>query len=199
MLVCLHLPSFQCFEESVSYAPCLGHCACLHDLVFGMPSHWVLGFVLAYYSSDFPWLSHAMFGCNGCSAIPPFGLVCALFCAHLSSMIWPHPMHVLALFWPILWLFWVALALWGSIDMAIIQVPWLALSFKSISMLCLSYVHDLASLLTWFQSLLHFHILMFIPSCSCLNIVHCGLAYGPMYVCACLPFWSLDLCVLATD
>ena len=88
-----------------------------------MPSKWVFGLILRCHNSDFIGLSHAMFGCNRCSAIAPFGLVRVLFCAHLSSMFWPHPMLVLALFWTALGLFWVTLVLWGLVDMAMVQVP----------------------------------------------------------------------------
>ena len=89
-----------------------------------------------------------MFGCNRCSVFALLGLICVLFCARHYSMFWPHPMHVLALFWLALGLFWVTLVLWGLVDMAMVQVPWLALNFKSISMPCLCYMVDLASLLT---------------------------------------------------
>lgn len=85
-----------------------------------MPSHWVLGLILTYYNSIFHGLSHDIFGCNRCSAIALFGLVCVLFCAYLSSMFWPHPMHVLTFFWTALGLFWIALALWGLVNMAIV-------------------------------------------------------------------------------
>ena len=134
----LLLSSNSCLGLCVSFAFRIAQCMRLHDLVFGRPSHWVLGLILMCFNSDFICLNHAMFGCKRCSAFPLLGLVCVLFCTCLCSMFWPHSMHVLALFWPPLGLFWITLALWGLVDMAMVQVPWLALSFKSINMLCLS-------------------------------------------------------------
>ena len=60
------------------------------------------------------------------------------------DLFWPWSMHVLDSFWHDLGLFWLSLALWALIHVALVQAPWLVLSFEPPSMLCLYYVHDLA-------------------------------------------------------
>ena len=104
-------------------------------------------------------LLHARFilhfvACHVCSHVL---VVCLLY----SSLCWLVLSMFLVFSWPALGLFWVPLALWGLPCMAMVWVPWLALSFGLSCMLCLLCLVGLTPFHAWFQSLQclsHVHI-----------------------------------------
>ena len=93
-----------------------------------------------------------MLGLNRCSVSLLICLVCIMPYALHDSLFWLPSMHVLVSFLLDLGLFWVFFAISFMLCIAVVQLALLALCFVDSCMLSLSYLDDLASFNTSFQS-----------------------------------------------